>query len=96
LKEFLIGSKVIFEEQSANSVSNHEHTSVGRVFAFLCNSQVRVFENKKFKELPGSGFYNFKEIYRIIGVQVFEKVRPDEHIYAYTQSDRNQIPATHP
>jgi len=53
LKEFLIGSKRICEEQSGNNVSNHEHTSVGRVFVFLCNSQVRVFENKEFKELPG-------------------------------------------
>jgi hypothetical protein len=44
LKEFLIGSKGIFEEQSGNNVSNHEHTSVGRVFVFLHNNQVRVFE----------------------------------------------------
>jgi hypothetical protein len=35
LKEFLIGSKGIFKEQSVNRVSNHEHTSVGQVFFFF-------------------------------------------------------------
>jgi hypothetical protein len=45
LKEFLIGSKGIFEEQSGNSVSNHEHTSVGWVFVFLYDSHVQGFWN---------------------------------------------------
>ncbi len=67
LKEFLIGSEGIFEEQSGNSASNHEHISVGWVFGFLYNSQVQVFENKKFKELPKSGFYIFRRFKESLG-----------------------------
>lgn len=67
LKEFLIGSKGIFEEQSGNIVSNHEHTSVGQVFVFLYNSQFQVFENKKFKELPRSGVYIFRRFKESLG-----------------------------
>ncbi len=45
----------------------NEHSSVGRVFVFLYNSQFQVFENKKFKELPRSGFYIFRRFKESLG-----------------------------